>query len=73
MIRSARLSDVQALYAINRDSLGYDSDMSATKAQLEKLLQDSNHTILVAEENGQVIGYVHASSMKHCILSLYGI
>lgn len=60
MIRSARLSDVQALYAINRDSLGYDCDMSATKAQLEKLLQDSNHTILVAEENGQVIGYVHA-------------
>lgn len=60
MIRSARLSDAQALYVINRDSLGYDSDMSATKAQLEKLLQDSNHTILVAEENGHVVGYVHA-------------
>lgn len=33
MIRSARLSDAQALYVINRDSLGYDSDISATKAQ----------------------------------------
>ncbi|MGV3354147.1 GNAT family N-acetyltransferase [Streptococcus orisratti] len=60
MIRSARLSDAQALYVINRDSLGYDSDMSATKAQLERLLQDSKHTILVAEENGHVVGYVHA-------------
>lgn len=30
------------------------------RLKLEKLLQDSHHTILVAEENGHVVGYVHA-------------
>lgn len=62
MIRKVKLSDAAAIQRINAESLGYDFDRKATEAQLKKLLENDQHLILVAEEDGQVIGYAHAAS-----------
>ena len=62
MIRKVKLSDAAAIQRLNAESLGYDFDREATEAQLKKLLENDQHLILVAEEDGQVIGYAHAAS-----------
>ena len=62
MIRKVKLRDAAAIQRLNDECLGYDFDREATKAQLKKLLENDQHLILVAEEDGQVIGYAHAAS-----------
>ena len=62
MIRKVQLRDATSIQRINAESLGYDFDMEATEAQLKKLLENDQHLILVAEEDGQIIGYAHAAS-----------
>ena len=62
MIRKVKLSDAAAIQRLNAECLGYDFDGEATKAQLKRLLENDQHLILVAEEDGQVIGYAHAAS-----------
>ena len=62
MIRKVQLRDATSIQRINAESLGYDFDRKATEAQLKKLLENDQHLILVAEEDGQVIGYAHAAS-----------
>ena len=62
MIRKVKLRDAAAIQRLNDECLGYDFAREATKAQLKKLLENDQHLILVAEEDGQVIGYAHAAS-----------
>ena len=62
MIRKVKLSDAAAIQRLNAECLGYDFDREATEAQLKRLLENDQHLILVAEEDGQVIGYAHAAS-----------
>ena len=62
MIRKVKLSDAAAIQRLNAECLGYDFDRKATEAQLKRLLENDQHLILVAEEDGQVIGYAHAAS-----------
>ncbi|KXT84456.1 Phosphinothricin N-acetyltransferase [Streptococcus sp. DD11] len=63
MIRTVRLTDAAAIQQINAEVLGYDFNLEATRAQLERLLPDSRHLLLAAEtDDGQVIGYAHAAS-----------
>ncbi|KXT74331.1 Phosphinothricin N-acetyltransferase [Streptococcus gordonii] len=62
MIRKVKLSDVVAIQQLNTECLGYDFDREAMEAQLKRLLENDQHLILVAEEDGQVIGYAHAAS-----------
>ena len=62
MIRKVKLRDAAAIQRLNAECLGYDFDREATKAQLKKLLENDQHLILVAEEDGQVIGYAHVAS-----------
>ena len=62
MIRKVKLSDAAAIQRLNAESLGYDFDREETEAQLKRLLETDQHLILVAEEDGQVIGYAHAAS-----------
>ena len=62
MIRKVKLRDAAAIQRLNEECLGYDFDREATEAQLKRLLENDQHLILVAEEDGQVIGYAHAAS-----------
>ena len=62
MIRKIKLEDAVAIQRLNAECLGYDFDREATEAQLVRLLENDQHLILVAEEDGQVIGYAHAAS-----------
>lgn len=62
MIRKVKLSDAAAIQRLNAECLGYDFDKKATEAQLKRLLENELHLILAVEEDGQVIGYVHAAS-----------
>lgn len=60
IIRAAQESDALDLHTINRDELGYDIALEKMQQQLAKLMKNPQHVILVAEENGRVVGYVHA-------------
>lgn len=62
MIRKVKLRDAAAIQLLNAECLGYDFDREATEAQLNRLLENDQHLILVAEEGGNVIGYAHAAS-----------
>ena len=62
MIRKIKLEDAVAIQRLNAECLGYDFDREATEGQLKRLLENDQHLILVAEEDGQVIGYAHAAS-----------
>ena len=62
MIRKIKLRDAAAIQWLNAECMGYDFDKEATEAQLKRLLETDQHLILVAEEDGQVIGYAHAAS-----------
>ena len=62
MIRKVELRDVSAIQRLNAECLGYDFDREATESQLKRLLENDQHLILVAEADGQVIGYAHAAS-----------
>ncbi len=58
-IRSARLEDSPAIARLNREEMGYDYPQEATRAKLESCLHDPSHKILVAEREGEVVGYLH--------------
>ncbi len=58
-IRDAVISDAPALHRLNCGSMGYDYPEEKTAAQLEKLLNSGRDKILVAETDGQVVGYLH--------------
>lgn len=61
MIREMKMNDAEEIRGINADSLGYDIPIQRTKKQMEKLLADGiHHIFFVAEENGEIAGYVHA-------------
>lgn len=62
MIRKIKLEDAVAIQRLNAECLGYDFDREATEGQLKRLLDNDQHLILVAEADGQVIGYAHAAS-----------
>jgi len=53
------MRDVPALFRLNRIAMGYDYPQDKTAKQLEKLLKSGRDKILVAELDGQVVGYLH--------------
>ena len=59
-IRRARTSDGHAICRINGNSLGYTYDEAKTCRNLAKLLA-SRDVVFVAELDGGVSGYIHAS------------
>jgi len=61
IIRTAVSSDAEALCLLDREEMGYDYPPEDTAERLERLLADSHNAIFVAEEGGEVIGYVHAN------------
>lgn len=63
MIRNLKIDDADVLQVINKEQLGYDFPLEATKSQLAKLLKDSSHHFFLGFEDEltqQIIGYVHA-------------
>jgi ribosomal protein S18 acetylase RimI-like enzyme len=60
VIRAARAADAEALTPL-LDQLGYPLTAAAVARALGELLRDPAHLVLVAEEDGRVVGYVNAN------------
>lgn len=59
LIRDASPGDAEALARLNRDEMGYDYPVGKTREKLAALLESGKDKILVAELDGQAVGYVH--------------
>jgi ribosomal protein S18 acetylase RimI-like enzyme len=59
LFRQARSSDALALVPLVAE-LGYPSEGAALARRLERLLSDPAHVLLVAEESGVILGWIHA-------------
>ena len=64
LIRKCKLGDSAALAALNRDEMGYDYPVAAVEEKLKKLLPDMSHLVLLAEKDGEVVGYAHAEEYE---------
>lgn len=62
MLRDLKAADVEAIYVINKEALGYTFSPEETASQLAKLSQDPHHFLLGFEEptSHDLLGYVHA-------------
>lgn len=59
VIREARAGDAEALAKLNREEMGYDYPADRVGEKLGKLLAGGKDKILIAELDGQAVGYVH--------------
>lgn len=62
IIRQCCVDDAGDIYRLNKDEMGYDYSIELTAQKIADLCQSLNDRIYVAEENGKVIGYVHANN-----------
>lgn len=62
MLRDLKTTDVDAIYEINQEALGYAFSPEETARQFAKLSQDSHHYLLGFEDSAShdLLGYVHA-------------
>lgn len=62
MLRDLKITDVEAIYEINKEALGYTFSPEKTASQLAKLSQDPHHYLLGFEDSNShdLLGYVHA-------------
>lgn len=63
-IRNVKENDFNAIYVLNRDSLGYNYDIDSTHKNLKHIIHKTKDTIFVAELDGTVVGYIHASDYE---------
>ena len=61
MIRDAVLADIQAIVLLNEREMGYAYPEEKAREQLRLLLSDPSQKMLVAECDGEVVGYIHAA------------
>ncbi len=59
IIRDAKPEDAVSLAELNKAEMGYDYPADKTREKLTALLKGGKDKILVAELDGQVVGYVH--------------
>lgn len=64
IIREAAWTDYLDLYELNRDGLGYDYPPEKTQEKLRVILSMPMDRLFVAEADGKVVGYVHASAYE---------
>lgn len=69
MIRSAMIQDAKAIQELNARVLGYSYPLQDTIQRLDKLLSSDHDRIFVAVEEGNVIGYVHATHYESLYFS----
>lgn len=60
-IREFQMADCKAIYDLNRDEMGYEYPLEATKAKLLQLSSSQHDKIYVAVVGEEVVGYVHAN------------
>lgn len=65
-IRPARLEDAPAL-AVLGTQLGYPMGSEQAEARLRDLRSREEHEVLVAEEDGKVIGWAHVAGMHQMV------
>lgn len=61
-LRRAMISDAKAIYELCRSELGYDFSLEQVEANVRRLIGDSTNLLLVAEQNNELAGFVHANS-----------
>ena len=60
-IREAIESDVNAIWQLNCDEMGYQYSLDDTVQNIARLLSSNADKIFVAVSDGLVVGYVHAN------------
>ncbi len=60
-VRSAIEQDIPAICRLNREALGYDCTEDSVRRWVMPLIKKAGHRILVAEMDGNVVGYAHAA------------
>ena len=60
-IREVQINDVQDIYHLNTQEMGYDYPLTQTKLKLQAIINSPHDKIYVAIKDHQVIGYVHAN------------
>ena len=60
IVREAKMLDAEAICVLNREELGYDYPAEQTREKLKQTLLREREVVFVAEQDGEVIGYIHA-------------
>lgn len=63
-IRDAVMADAPALTRLSREELGYDYPEEELLANLKDVLADPRNKVLVAENDGEVVGYLHLADYR---------
>lgn len=63
-IRPVTVEDYESIYLLNRDGFGYDFAPEETRARLEYILTKTDNCLLLAEAEGEVLGYIHAADYE---------
>ncbi|MEZ4805067.1 MAG: GNAT family N-acetyltransferase [Bacteroidia bacterium] len=58
-IRQATIQDCVQIAELSKQ-LGYETSSSLMKDRLNKIIKDSDHTILIANDDNEVLGWIHA-------------
>ena len=58
-IRRAVIEDAEAIYRLNKIAMNYDYPPEQTEKKLAAALADSGQCILAAEEDGELVCYIH--------------
>lgn len=64
IIREVKIEDYEAVYRLNRDSLGYNYSAAKTKERLEHILKCRDAKIFIACIDDQPVGYIHAENYE---------
>lgn len=59
--RLAQESDLESLYVLTKESLGYDYPQEKMMKKIENVLKSSKDFLLVAQIDQKIVGYVHAN------------
>lgn len=61
-LRRAMISDAKAIYELCRTELGYDFSLEQVETNVRRLIGAPTNLLLVAEQNNELAGFVHANS-----------
>lgn len=70
-IRNYQPEDARAIWQLNTNELGYSFSFEETLAKLTMLSQNRSHCILVAQEEREVVGYIHGNDYEVLYMPAY--
>lgn len=59
-LREVKEKDFKDIYELNKD-LGYEYPMERVKGRINYILENTKDMIIIAESDGEVVGYIHGS------------